>query len=115
MKKHAKEEYDQANAHKLVKKQVVWCGSGVGLIHSIEHAEDLVNNLVKETGYFVREIVHLQKTPDLGCSVRMIHSMPIWYECSAYGSLPSKAAFNLSGIGTQHYLHVSSVKCKDVS
>jgi NAD(P)H-dependent flavin oxidoreductase YrpB (nitropropane dioxygenase family) len=49
VKKHAKEEYDQANAHKLVKKQVVWCGSGVGLIHSIEHAEDLVNNLVKET------------------------------------------------------------------
>ena len=31
MKKHAKDEYDQANAHKLVNKQVVWCGSGVGL------------------------------------------------------------------------------------
>lgn len=49
VKKHAKKKYDQANAHKLVNKQVVWCGPEVGLIHSIEHAEDLINNLIRET------------------------------------------------------------------
>jgi len=49
VKKHAKEEFDHANAYKVINKQVVWCGSGVGLIHSVEHAEDLVNNLVKDT------------------------------------------------------------------
>ncbi|KAA6423022.1 MAG: hypothetical protein FRX49_07010 [Trebouxia sp. A1-2] len=66
VKKHAKEEYDEANAHKLVNKQVVWCGSGVGLIHRIEYAEDLVNDLVKETMLIFQKNIAFATTNDFG-------------------------------------------------
>ena len=62
MKKHAKEEYDHANAYKVINKQVVWCGSGVGLIHSVEHAEDLVKDtmLVFQKNSALAKTTHLE-------------------------------------------------------
>lgn len=44
-----KEEHDKATADDTVDKLVVWSGSSVGLITSIELAEDIVNNLVRDT------------------------------------------------------------------
>ncbi len=62
MKKHAKEEFDHANAYKVINKQVVWCGSGVGLIHSVEHAEDLVKDtmLVFQINSALAKTTHLE-------------------------------------------------------
>ena len=62
MKKHAKEEFDHANAYKVINKQVVWCGSGVGLIHSVEHAEDLVKDtmLVFQKNSALAKTTHLE-------------------------------------------------------
>jgi hypothetical protein len=62
VKKHAKEEFDHANAYKVINKQVVWCGSGVGLIHSVEHAEDLVKDtmLVFQINSALAKTTHLE-------------------------------------------------------
>ncbi len=67
-KQHAREELDQAIADKQVSKMVVWCGSGVGLIKSIEHAEALINKLVKDTKLIFTENTQLTRSRVLGQS-----------------------------------------------
>lgn len=43
-----KEEHDKATADNMVDKQVVWSGTSIGLVNSIEHAEDVVTALISD-------------------------------------------------------------------
>lgn len=48
VKQKVKEEYNQATADNTVDKLVVWSGTSIGLVNSIQHAEDVVNNLMRD-------------------------------------------------------------------
>ena len=48
VKQQVQDEHDKAIADKMTDKQVVWSGSSVGLIKSVENAEDVVNQIVKD-------------------------------------------------------------------
>lgn len=48
IKQRVKEEHDKATADNVVDKQVVWSGTSVGLVNSIEHAEDVVETLMRD-------------------------------------------------------------------
>lgn len=61
-----KEEHDKATADNTVDKLVVWSGSSVGLITSIEHAEDIVNNLVRDTKLIMQQNAQFARPKVLG-------------------------------------------------
>lgn len=63
-----KEEHDKATADNTVDKLVVWSGSSVGLITSIEHAEDIVNNLVRDTKLILQQNAQFVRPKVLGQS-----------------------------------------------
>lgn len=48
VKQKVKEEHDQATADNTLDKLVVWSGTSIGLVNSIQHAEDVVNNLMRD-------------------------------------------------------------------
>lgn len=68
VKQHVKEEHDKATADNIVDKLVVWSGSSVGLITSIEHAEDIVNNLVRDTKLILQQNAQFARPKVLGQS-----------------------------------------------
>ena len=68
VKQHVKEEHDKATADNTVDKLVVWSGSSVGLITSIEHAEDIVNNLVRDTKLILQQNAQFARPKVLGQS-----------------------------------------------
>ena len=61
-----KEEHDKATADNTVDKLVVWSGSSVGLITSIEHAEDIVNNLVRDTKLIMQQNAQVARPKVVG-------------------------------------------------
>ena len=64
-----KEQHDKATADNTVDKLVVWSGTSVGLIKSIEHAEDVINNLVRDTKLILQRNAQLARPRVLGqCS-----------------------------------------------
>lgn len=63
-----KEQHDKATADDTVDKLVVWSGTGVGLIKSIEHAEDVINNLVRDTKLILLRNAQLARPKVLGQS-----------------------------------------------
>lgn len=63
-----KEEHGKATADNTVDKLVVWSGSSVGLITSIEHAEDIVNNLVRDTKLILQQNAQFARPKVLGQS-----------------------------------------------
>lgn len=48
VKQKVKEEHNQATADNTLDKLVVWSGTSIGLVNSIQHAEDVVNNLMRD-------------------------------------------------------------------
>lgn len=48
VKQKVKEEHDKATADNTVDKLVVWSGTSIGLVKTIQHAEDVVNNLIRD-------------------------------------------------------------------
>jgi len=68
VKQHVKEAHDKATADNTMDKLVVWSGSSVGLIKSIEHAEDVINNLVRDTKLILQKNAQLAKPRVLGQS-----------------------------------------------
>lgn len=68
VKQQVKEMHDKATADNTVDKLVVWSGSSVGLIKSIDHAEDVINNLVRNTKLIFRENMQLATPRILGQS-----------------------------------------------
>ena len=48
VKQKVKEEHNQATADSTLDKLVVWSGTSIGLVNSIQHAEDVVNNLMRD-------------------------------------------------------------------
>ena len=44
----AKQEHDRATAENTIEKLVVWSGSSVGLVKTMDHASDVITNLVHE-------------------------------------------------------------------
>lgn len=69
IKQQVKEQHDKATADKTVDKLVVWSGTSVGLVKSIEHAEDIINNLVRDTKLILLQNAQLARPKVLGqCS-----------------------------------------------
>ena len=69
IKQQVKEQHDKATADNTVDKLVVWSGTSVGLIQSIEHAEDVINNLVRDTKLILQQNALLARPKVLGqCS-----------------------------------------------
>ena len=69
VKQQVKEQHDKATADDTVDKLVVWSGTSVGLIKSIEHAEDVINNLVRDTKLILLRNAQLARPRVLGqCS-----------------------------------------------
>ena len=68
VKQQVKEMHDKATADNTVDKLVVWSGSSVGLIKSIDHAEDVINNLVRDTKLIFRTNMQLATPRILGQS-----------------------------------------------
>ena len=69
VKQQGKEQHDKATADNTVDKLVVWSGTSVGLIKSIEHAEDVINNLVRDTKLILQRNAQLARPKVLGqCS-----------------------------------------------
>lgn len=48
VKQKLKEDHDKAAADNIVDKLVVWSGSSIGLVTSIQHAEDVVNKMLTD-------------------------------------------------------------------
>ena len=48
VKQKVKEEHDKATADNTVDKLVVWSGSSIGLVDEIQHAEDVVHNMITD-------------------------------------------------------------------
>ena len=48
VKQKVKEEHDNATADNTEDKLVVWSGTSIGLVNTIQHAEDVVNNLIRD-------------------------------------------------------------------
>lgn len=44
----AKQEHDRATAENTIEKLVVWSGSSVGLVKTMDHASDVITTLVHE-------------------------------------------------------------------
>lgn len=68
VKQQVKEMHDKATADNTVDKLVVWSGSSVGLIKSIDHAEDMINNLVRDTKLIFQKNMQLATPRILGQS-----------------------------------------------
>ena len=67
VKQKVKEEHDKATADNLTDKMVVWSGSSVGLIKSIDHAEDVVTKMVRDVrSILVRNAEVAMKPQTLG-------------------------------------------------
>ena len=63
VKQRVKEEHDKATTDNEAEKLVVWSGSSVGLVTSIEHAEDVVNNLVRDARLILLKNAQLAALP----------------------------------------------------
>lgn len=48
VKQKVKEQHDKATADNTVDKLVVWSGTSIGLVNTMQHAEDVVNNLIRD-------------------------------------------------------------------
>ena len=48
VKQKVKDEHDKATADNTVDKLVVWSGSSIGLVNEIQHAEDVVHNMITD-------------------------------------------------------------------
>lgn len=48
MLKTAKQEHDRAIAENTLEKLVIWSGSSIGLVKTMDHAADVINNLVRD-------------------------------------------------------------------
>ena len=62
VKQQVKDEHAKALADNTVDKLVVWSGTSVGLIKSIEHAEDVVNNIVKDCKLILQKNAQLAQS-----------------------------------------------------
>lgn len=63
VKQKVKEEHDKATADNTMDKLVVWSGSSVGLVKNIQHAEDVVNKMVKDVELIILKIAQLAAQP----------------------------------------------------
>ena len=64
VKEKVKQEHDKATADNLVDKLVVWSGSSVGLITSIQHAENVVNDLIRTVKLVLMKNAQLVTQPN---------------------------------------------------
>ena len=65
VKEKVKEVHDKATADNVVDKLVVWSGSSVGLVKSIEHAEDVLNSLIRDVKLIFAKNAQLALRPRL--------------------------------------------------
>lgn len=63
VKQKVKEEHDKATADNTVDKLVVWSGTSIGLVSTIQHAEDVVNNLVRDVKIVLLDNAQLAAKP----------------------------------------------------
>ena len=63
VKQKVKEEHDKATADNTVDKLVVWSGTSIGLVNTIEHAEDVVNNLMRDIKIIFKDNAQLAAKP----------------------------------------------------
>lgn len=55
MLEKVKQEHDQATKENTLEKLVVWSGSSVGLVKTMDHAADVITDLIRDTKIILRK------------------------------------------------------------